>query len=314
MELQSGRHYEARPGASQKGGVERIANALGWFSIGLGLAEVLVPDSVARISGIGEKQGRRAILRAAGLREIAAGVGILSQQKPAAWMWGRFAGDILDLATLGVAVGSNNVKMSRTATATAAVVGVTALDLYCAQKLSGVAEPMRVVESIIINISPQEVYSFWRNLENLPKFISHLESVQVTGENRSHWRVKPQGGRRLEWDSEIMLDVPNSLIKWHAVAGDFPHSGTVHFDRATGGRGALVRVEIEHTLPAGAIGQNIAKLIGAEPRRHIRSGLRQLKQILETGSIVKSEASIHPRMHAARPPAEKEWRCISQEE
>jgi hypothetical protein len=79
---------------------ERLANALGWFSIGLGAAEVLAPGAVARLIGVREREAARNVLRAYGVREIATGIGILSQQRPAAWMWGRVGGDLLDIATL----------------------------------------------------------------------------------------------------------------------------------------------------------------------------------------------------------------------
>lgn len=309
MTNQTGRHYRGRPRGPQNGLAGRIADGLGWFSVALGLAEVLAPGAVAKVSGLKDSGGRRALLRVYGLREMAAGIGILSGKKPAGWLWGRVAGDVVDLASLGAAAGGSDTKPGKLATATAAVVGVTALDVYCAQKLSGVPEKggtIRVSKSVIIDRSPEEVYAYWRDFENLSRFMTHLESVEVTGENRSHWRAKGPAGIKVEWESEITRDEPSSMIQWRSVSGDIRHGGCVQFERATGGRGTVVRVQMQYSPPGGAIGSGIAKLFGADPKQHVEQGLRQLKQILETGSIVKSDASIHDRMHPARPPAEWE--------
>src|SRR5690242_10269489 len=123
-------------GESQNGNRGLIANGLGWFSIGLGVAEVLAPEKVAQLIGIKGRTTSRALLRIYGFREIAAGVGILSQTRPAGWMWGRVAGDLLDLTALGSALASRTANRTRIGTATAAVLGVTALDVLCARQLS----------------------------------------------------------------------------------------------------------------------------------------------------------------------------------
>src|SRR5260370_20998141 len=115
---------------------ERLANALGWFSIGLGLAEVATPGKVAELIGVRNQDRTRAVRGAYGLREIAAGIGILTRPQPAGWVWGRVAGDLLDLSSLGSALGSRRTDRTRAGAATAAVLGVTALDVHCAQKLS----------------------------------------------------------------------------------------------------------------------------------------------------------------------------------
>jgi hypothetical protein len=111
-------------------GIE-LARFLGWFSIGLGLAEVLAPRAVAEVSGVRS----RGLLQFYGLREIAAGVGILTSPRPAGWLWGRVAGDALDLATLGAAM-TRPEDAGRALAAAVAVAGVTALDVICATQLS----------------------------------------------------------------------------------------------------------------------------------------------------------------------------------
>jgi hypothetical protein len=109
---------------------------LGWFSIGLGLAQVAAPREVARFIGIGGEDRNRGLMRALGMREIASGVGILTQSSPAGWVWARVAGDAMDLALLGAAMTSDRTQHDRVVIATAAVAGVTVLDLLCGQRLS----------------------------------------------------------------------------------------------------------------------------------------------------------------------------------
>ena len=289
---------------------ERLSLGLGWFSIGLGLAEVFAPGAVAQLIGVQDNERTRGILRFYGIRELGAGIGILSQPTAPAWLWGRVAGDLLDLSTLAAALNADATDRTRLAAASAAVVGVTALDLVCAQRLSqdqtghGTTKSgaSRVVKTVSINRSPEEVYQFWRNFENLPRFMNHLEAVHTMDDRRSHWIAKAPAGRTVEWDAEIVADQPNSLISWRSLEGaDVDNSGSVRFERATGGRGAVVRVELEYTPPAGALGSAIAKLFWEEPGQQLDDDLRALKQVMETGEIVRSDASIHTGMHPAQP-------------
>ena len=291
------------------GNEQRLANGLGWFSIGLGLAEFVAPGQVARLIGMRDTGGRRALLRTYGLREVAAGVGILSQPLPAGWLWGRVAGDVLDLATLGSALAGKNSDRARVAVAAAAVAGVTALDIYCGAQLSrgaaGIASDkrIRVRKTIIINRSPEEVYRYWHDIRNLPKFMSRIESAQVMEGARSHWKAKAPGGISAEWDAEMVNDEPNALIAWRSVdSSHIRHSGTVRFESGPGGKGARVTVEFQYAPPGGELGARLARLFGSAPGQQLEGDLRRLKQILETGEIVRSDPSIHSGMHAARPP------------
>jgi uncharacterized membrane protein len=300
---------------SQNDNVERLANALGWFSIGLGLAELAAPRALAQLIGVKDEDKTRNVLRGYGMREIAAGIGILSRPQPAGWLWGRVAGDLLDLSSLGSAWGSSRSNRVRVGAATAAVIGVTALDVRCALQLqrgstnggSAKTGDVRVTKTIIVNRSPEEVYRFWRDLANLPTFMKHLESVQVTGDNRSHWKATGPGGKTVEWDAEIVEDQPNTRIAWRSLEGsDIDNSGSVQFERASGGRGTLVRVELRYTPPGGVVSATLAKLFGEEPGQQVDDDLRAFKQVLETGEVVKSDASIHRGMHVAQPPSREE--------
>jgi len=134
---------------------------------------------VGRLIGV---KRRRWVICLFGLREIASGVGILTQHRPGGWVWSRVGGDVLDLAALGAALQNPEASASRVAAATAAVAGVTALDFLCGQELcrtnkaSGGATHMET--SVIIDRSPEELYRFWRDFKNLPRFMHHLISVE----------------------------------------------------------------------------------------------------------------------------------------
>jgi hypothetical protein len=109
-----------------------LANLLGWFSLGLGAVELLAPDRLERWLGV---EGREALVQAYGLREIGTGIGILANRRPAEWVWGRVAGDALDLGTLATALSPENPRRRNVLLAMAAVAGVTALDVLCARQL-----------------------------------------------------------------------------------------------------------------------------------------------------------------------------------
>ncbi|MCA1566945.1 MAG: SRPBCC family protein [Acidobacteria bacterium] len=285
---------------SKKNG-EEMARGLGWFSIGLGLAEVVTPRGIAKIVGVRGDSSNRLLIRLLGLREIAHGVAILSQNgRSAATVWSRVFGDAVDLACLGAAFASPDTSKGRLAFATANVLTVTALDVVCSRQLSlsnpagDAATSNRVNKSIVINSSPEELYQFWRDFENLPRFMHHLESVKVSGDGRSHWVANAPAGTTVEWDAEITEDRPNELIAWRSLEGaDVYNRGSVRFERAPGGRGTIVHVEIDYDPPGGKLGVAVAKLFGEEPELQVHSDLRRFKQVIETGEVVLSEGTIH---------------------
>jgi uncharacterized membrane protein len=147
---------------------------------------------------------------------------------------------------------------------------------------------VHVVESFLIGKSPEELYAFWRNFENFPQFMSHVESVRKIDEHRSHWVAKAPKiyGGKVEWDAEVTADEPNSRIAWRALPeSDVQHRGEVRFQRALGERGAIVRVELDYQPPAGQMGRWVAKLFGEEPEQQIRDDLRKVKRLMEVGEI-----------------------------
>jgi uncharacterized membrane protein len=292
---------------------ERLARALGLFSVGLGLTQVLAPHGMARAIGIDDDDDNRKTMRALGLRELATGVGLLTQRRPTTFAWGRVTGDAMDLALLGRAFASGRNDNRRLAAATAAVAGVMVLDIIAGQRLArqeeGVgieARPrergIRVLKAITINRTPEDVYGFWRDLENLPRFMVHLESVRELDQRLSYWKMRAPFGTTVEWTAEIVEDRPNELISWRSVEdSQVPNSGIVRFTPAPGDRGTEVQLEVRYDPPAGAVGATIAKLLGQEPSQQVDGDLRRFKQVLETGEVVHSDASIHRGMHPARP-------------
>ena len=272
---------------------QRLARALGWFSIGLGIAEVAAPGTVAQIAGI---NGNRGLVRALGVREIAHGVGILSRRKPVGWLWSRLFGDVIDLAALGKAAASPHANRYRIAAAAAAITGMSVLDFRASQQLTQVADAIEdddsihLTKSILINRPGEEIYRFWRDFKNLPGVMEHVESVEVIGNNRSRWVAKGPAGKRIEWQAEITEDRPNELIAWRSIEGStVENSGSVRFEPALGNRGTLVRVELNYRPPAGLLGATIAKLLGEEPELQVVEDLRRLKQVMEAGEVITTE-------------------------
>jgi uncharacterized membrane protein len=145
---------------------------------------------------------------------------------------------------------------------------------------------MRATKSITVARPRNVVYAFWRDFENLPRFMHNLESVENLGGGRSHWRAKGIGGSEREWDAELVEDVPNERISWRTVHSDdhLRHAGTVSFLSA-GDSATEVRVDIDYDAPGGALGASIAKLFGEEPGQQIEQDLQRFQRVLETGDV-----------------------------
>lgn len=156
------------------------------------------------------------------------------------------------------------------------------------------ARGVHVETAITIGKSPEELYRFWRDLTNLPRFMEHLQSVEVTGPTTSHWTAKAPIGQTVSWNAEILVDEPNSRISWRSLPdADIDNTGTVRFVPAPAGRGCEVHVTLQYYPPAGALGAGIAKLFGEEPSIQIEDDLRRLKRLLETGEIPTTEGQPH---------------------
>jgi uncharacterized membrane protein len=295
--LASASHTQRQPDR-----VDQLARGLGWFSIALGAAELLAPRALDRAIGAGSYPN---LTRAFGLREIAAGVGLLTQPNPEPWLWARVAGDALDLGALGAAMlDADDDERVRLGTAIAAVAGVTALDIYAAyasreqpRSAPGALRrdgTVRVEEAVTVNADAQTCYGMWRDLANLPRFMKHLKSVQPLDDRRSHWVAKGPGDTSVEWDAEITRDEPGSLLSWRSTDdADVENAGAVRFLAAPAGRGTIISVNMQYAPPGGKMGMLFAKLTGEEPKQQVRDDLRRFKQLIETGEIPTTEGQPH---------------------
>jgi uncharacterized membrane protein len=145
---------------------------------------------------------------------------------------------------------------------------------------------IHVDEAVTINQPPEKLYDFWRNFENLPRLVDALESVQQIDARHSHWVAKGPGGRRVEWDAEIINEIPNERIGWRTLDGaEVISAGSVHFKALAPGRGTEVRVHMQYEPPAGRVGAAVAWLMGKEPSQTIREELRHFKMLMEAGEI-----------------------------
>ena len=145
---------------------------------------------------------------------------------------------------------------------------------------------VKVEQSLTINRPAADLYRFWRDVENLGRFMGHLESVKDLGNRRSHWTARAPLGASVEWDAEIHTERDNELIGWRSLPGsEVDTAGSVHFVPAPGGRGTEVRVSLKYDPPAGKLGAAAARLLGASPASQIREDLRRFKQLMEAGEI-----------------------------
>ena len=152
---------------------------------------------------------------------------------------------------------------------------------------------LHVTKSATINRPREAVYQFWREFGNLPQFMAHVQSVVSGDDKRSHWVVAAPAGQTVEWDAEIVDDRPNERIAWRSLDGsDIRHEGSVRFEQAPADRGTEIHVDLRYDAPAGKAGAAIAKLFGEEPTQQIGDDLRRLKQVLETGEVVRSDGSL----------------------
>jgi uncharacterized membrane protein len=153
-------------------------------------------------------------------------------------------------------------------------------------------EGIKAEKRVVVNRPAPEVYQFWRNFENLPRFMDHLESVTVLDETRSHWVAKAPAGSRVEWDAVIHNEIENRLIAWRSLEGaDINHAGSVHFTPQDQGK-TEVRVVLSYEPPAGKVGVAVAKLLGEEPSQQVEDDLRRFKQVMEATEV--QTPSRHP--------------------
>jgi uncharacterized membrane protein len=153
---------------------------------------------------------------------------------------------------------------------------------------------VQVQRSFTIMKPVAEVYSYWRNFQNLPNIMTHLESVQVTGDRRSHWVARGPMNIKVEWDAEIIDERQNEFIVWRSVEGaDIENRGSVQFYSALNGEATEISVAIDYAPPAGVLGAKFAQLFGRNPEQQVREDLRAFKALMEAGEIPTIEGQPH---------------------
>ncbi len=144
-------------------------------------------------------------------------------------------------------------------------------------------EGMKLEQSVTIQRTPQEIYSFWRQLENLPRFMPHIKSVTQIGDGISHWMVETSHGAKLEWDARLIEDKPGEMMSWQSLDGaDVDNAGSVWFTPSSDGRGTVVKVAMKYSPPGGKFGALMAKVFGDSAEKQMTEDLQRLKKLLES--------------------------------
>ncbi|MFB3915211.1 MAG: SRPBCC family protein [Terriglobales bacterium] len=170
-------------------------------------------------------------------------------------------------------------------------------------------QPVLVERSLTINKPREEVFRFWRNLENLPRFMRHLESVRSTGERWSEWTARSPLGGKITWHAEITQEREGESLVWQSLPGsDLNVHGSVEFRQAPGDRGTELRVTLRYSPAPGKIGEAVATLLRRSPRQQIAEDLRRFKQLMEAGEIPTTEGQPHGRRSAIVSAAQRAYR------
>lgn len=226
------------------------------------------------------------------------------------------------LATNGRSDGHQSNRNREELEAWAPIVGGSALFLYglSRRSLGGLAlasvggalfyrgivprpQTMRTGAAITISKSPEELYRFWRNFENLPRIMQNLVSVDIVSGARSHWTAKTIGGVTVEWDAAIIEEEPDRRIAWRSEEdAEIATNGVIEFEKAPGDRGTEVHLNLEYTLPVSMLGAAAAAIAGEEPSQQARIDLRRFKQFMETGEIATTEGQPHGKRGRAPDP------------
>ena len=144
----------------------------------------------------------------------------------------------------------------------------------------------QVKKSLDVNRSPETCYRFWRDIENFPRFMPHVEQVESLDGTHSRWRVRGPLRQTVQWEAELTSDIPGQQLGWRAMSGaELAHTGLVRFSPAPGQRGTRIEVEFSFHPPLGKAGVMLARMTGEEPSQQISEDLRRFKQLIETGEI-----------------------------
>ncbi len=198
-------------------------------------------------------------------------------------IWGLTRGSLL--GWVGAAIGGSLVYRGVTGhCSTYQALGINTADKpHGSQSVIAAGHGVKVEQSIVIDRSPAECFRFWRRLENLPRFMSHLAEVREISSTRSHWAARAPLGIRVEWDAEIINEREPEIIAWRSLpTSDIQTAGSVHFTKARSGRATELQVIMKYDFPGGSIGSGLARWFGQHPDDQVREDLQRFKQLLET--------------------------------
>jgi uncharacterized membrane protein len=273
----------------------RLRQGLGWLSVGIGTAEIVAARRLSKWMGT----RRFGVMRLLGVRELATGAALLARRRrPARFAWARVAGDVMDLGLLGAlyAASRRPRQRARVAGTAAAIAGITALDLVGGRRLarertaSSARSRPRSRSTLTVNRDPAELYQAWRDFENLPRFMKHVLAVEPRGDGRWRWLVEAPGGKRLEWNAEIVHEQPGREIAWRTLSeSQVELLGHVRFERAPGKRGSRVTLDVQYLRPPGGLAAPIARLVGKAAGAPMHEELRRFKRWIETGEVPTTE-------------------------
>jgi uncharacterized membrane protein len=149
-----------------------------------------------------------------------------------------------------------------------------------------------VVKSVVVNAPVEQVFNFWRNFENFPRFMDNIESIRVTGEDLSHWTAKGPLGTNVEWDAKTTSVQENKKIAWQSVDGTIETHGAVTFEEV-GANQTKVTVGLEYNPPAGALGEAVARLF-SNPEHQLEEDLNRFKAVAESGEFAAMAQETSP--------------------
>ncbi|HEX5472186.1 MAG TPA: SRPBCC family protein [Lacipirellulaceae bacterium] len=139
-------------------------------------------------------------------------------------------------------------------------------------------------KTIVVSRRPDELYRFWRRLENLPQVMRHVKRISAVDAQRSHWVADGALGREVEWDAEIINERANRMIAWGSLTGgDVETAGSIHFQPLPNGRDTQVTVSMKYNPPAGKLGAGIASLMGDGLGDKLEEDLQNFKEVMESG-------------------------------
>lgn len=251
-----------------------VNSGIAWFSVALGMPQLLAPHALTRLIGVRPTTNRRPTMRAFG---AGARLEADSFTSPAETVSGPLTYGNGATGAAGIEATSVSEQFG--------VVTAAAID-------ATIAGLRTVRHAVSISRSAQELYAFWRNFENLPIFRRHLQEVTTHEGGRSRWVTRGPGGVKVEWDAEIVADVPGLLIAWQSLPpADVRNAGTVRFVPVPAGRGTAIHVELDYRPLAGTLGTMVAKLFRAAPGQQLRDDLQAFKSLMETGEVLYANST-----------------------